>query len=52
MIYSKTDVQRMLVHIKTELDKVSWFYKNDCIPPKVVMMKQVEDVLSTVEKTI
>lgn len=52
MIYSKDDVIRMLTKIRTDIEPISFFYKNDNIPPKVVLKKELLMILNEIEQSL
>lgn len=52
MIYSPEDVKRILAKVLFTARDLSWFFKNDNIPPKVIMIRQLEEIIETVEKEL
>ena len=52
MIYGKDDVKRMLQWLKDEAEKKAFCYKNDNLPPKVIMLVQLDEIITELETKI
>lgn len=52
MNYSKDDVLRMLLQIRKEIEAAAFFYKNDRLPPKVVMEADVKLAIERVAEEV
>ncbi len=52
MIYSKDDIKRMLGKINKDVWEKSFYFKNDNLPPRVVMTKHVEAILKEIEDSL
>lgn len=52
MIYSKDDVLNMLAQIRKDCEDNSFFFKNDELPPKVVMLKHIKASIEIIEESL
>jgi hypothetical protein len=52
MNYSKADVLRMLLQLRQEIERAAFYYKNDNIPPKVVLEADVKLAIERVVEEV